>query len=86
MVRAKMGLDSSAVIIYLSCSEKFQVPGSKFQVKRSPSENISKFASALQAQEELYEKFLKVVAQAFQPVRITGAGETPALRFFITYG
>jgi hypothetical protein len=31
------------------------------------------------------EKFLKSVAQAFQPVRISEAGETPALRFFLIY-
>jgi hypothetical protein len=29
------------------------------------------------------EKFIvELVAQAFQPVRLRGAGETPALRFF----
>jgi hypothetical protein len=28
------------------------------------------------------EKLLEAVAQAFQPVRITGAGETPALPIF----
>jgi hypothetical protein len=31
------------------------------------------------------EKFLKAVAQAFQPVRINAAGETPALRAFYNF-
>jgi hypothetical protein len=33
----------------------------------------------------LSEKYLKLVAQAFQPVRLTGAGETPALPTFYSF-
>jgi hypothetical protein len=61
-----------------------KVQSSKFKVKTNMDsldlEVRRRFLNAC------LEKFLKWVAQAFQPVLITQAGETPALRFFIIYG